>query len=71
MTSTPISISCDDCSLEGTNACDDCLVTYLLGPADGPSERQAVIVDVMEARAMRMLHEVGLVPELRFARRVG
>lgn len=25
-------ISCSDCRLEGTSACDDCVVTYLLGP---------------------------------------
>ena len=60
-----ISISCDECSLEGTSACDDCVVSFLLGPA----EDEAVIVDVMEARAMKLLHQAGLVPQLRFERR--
>ena len=45
MPTNPISISCDECVLEGTHACDDCVVSFLLGPA----EEQAVIVDVMEA----------------------
>lgn len=61
-----LSVSCDECSLEGTGACEDCLVTFLLA-----DESNAVIVDVMEARAMRMLHRVGLLPELRFERKVG
>ena len=56
-----ISISCDDCELQHTDACDDCLVSFVLGrePDD------AVVVDVDEARAMRMLTRAGLVPALR------
>jgi len=62
-----ISISCDDCALKATTACDDCVVTFLL---DSPvSDR--IVVDVAEARAVRMLQRAGLVPELRFRRRVG
>jgi len=67
MATEPISISCGECALERTDACDDCVVSILLGPA----ETSAVIVDVMEVRAMRMLQRAGLVPELRFRRRVG
>lgn len=56
-----ISISCDDCELQHTDACADCLVTFVLGrEAD-----DAVVVDVAEARAIRMLGRAGLVPELR------
>ena len=66
MSTTAISVSCDDCSLQATEACKDCLVTFLLG-----EESDAVIVDVMEARAMRMLQRAGLLPDLRFERRVG
>jgi hypothetical protein len=60
-TPTSISISCDDCELQDTSACEDCLVTFVLGrePDD------AVVVDVEEARAMRMLSRAGLVPKLR------
>jgi hypothetical protein len=56
-----ISISCDDCELQHTDACADCLVTFVLGREPG----DAVVVDVAEARAIRMLGRAGLVPELR------
>jgi hypothetical protein len=60
-THATISISCDDCELQGSSACEDCLVSFVLGrePDD------AVVVDVEEARAMRMLARAGLVPGLR------
>jgi hypothetical protein len=67
MPTESMSISCDDCVLNGTEACGDCVVTFLLGPAAG----EAIVVDVAEARAVRMLQRAGLVPELRFRRRVG
>lgn len=67
MATDSISISCDECALTDTSACDDCVVSFLLGPP----EPQAVIVDVMEARAIRLLHQAGLIPELRFTRKVG
>jgi hypothetical protein len=62
-----LTIDCDCCSLQGTSACDDCVVTFLLGrePDD------AVVIDVDEARAMRMLERAGLVPTLRFHTRTG
>jgi hypothetical protein len=71
----PLTISCDDCRLDGTSACADCVVSFLLD--DEPEcelmrpGSQAVIVDAAEARAMRLLHSAGLVPTLRFERRVG
>ena len=67
MPTESVSISCDDCVLEGTSACEDCVVTFLLRPASD----EAIVVDVAEARAVRMLQRAGLVPELRFRRRVG
>jgi hypothetical protein len=62
-----LTIDCDCCSLQGTNACDDCVVSFLLDrePDD------AVVIDVDEARAMRMLERAGLVPTLRFNSRAG
>ena len=56
-----ISISCDDCELQDSPACEDCIVSFVLGrdPDD------AVVVDVEEVRAMRMLARAGLVPDLR------
>jgi hypothetical protein len=60
-----LTIDCECCELQGTNACDDCVVTFLLGrEAD-----DAVVIDADEARAMRMLERAGLVPSLRFSTR--
>ena len=56
-----ITISCDDCRMQGTTACDDCVVTFLCGRE--PDE--ALIIDAGEERAVRMLSRVGLVPALR------
>jgi hypothetical protein len=57
-----LTIDCDCCTLRDTTACDDCVVSFLLGrePDD------AVVIDADEARAMRMLERAGLVPTLRF-----
>lgn len=59
----PIRISCDDCSMQGTDACGDCIVTFICSrePDD------AVIIDAAEQRAVRMLIRSGLVPDLRHA----
>ena len=62
-----VTISCSDCALEGTDACGDCVVTFLCGRE--PSD--AVVIDVAEARAVRLLGEAGLVPSLRHRRRTG
>jgi hypothetical protein len=62
-----LTIDCDCCTLRNTNACDDCVVSFLLErePED------AVVIDADEARAMRMLERAGLVPTLRFSSRAG
>jgi hypothetical protein len=53
-------IDCDECVAQGTAACTDCVVTYLCRePGD------AVVIDVDDVRALRMLARGGLVPELR------
>ena len=62
-----LTIDCDDCSFQGTAACDDCVVTFLCGRE--PDE--AVVIDVAEARAVRLLGQAGLVPALRHRRRTG
>lgn len=58
-------ISCDDCVAKGTSVCGDCVVTFICGrhPDD------AVIIDVAEERAVRLLAVAGLVPSLRHERR--
>lgn len=58
-------ISCDDCVMQHTDACDDCVVTFVCGR----ESHEAVVIDVAEARAVRLLGEVGLVPKLRHAPR--
>ncbi len=62
-----LTIDCECCTLRDTTACDDCVVTFLLGrePDD------AVVIDADEARAMRMLGRAGLVPTLRFSDQAG
>jgi hypothetical protein len=51
-----------------TDACDDCVVTFILSREPG----DAVVVDAEEERALRTLGEGGLVPRLRHRpRRVG
>jgi hypothetical protein len=62
-----LTIDCDCCTLRDTTACDDCVVSFLLGrePDD------AVVIDADEARAMRMLERAGLVPTLRFTHQAG
>ena len=54
-------ISCDDCVMQDTPACEDCVVTFICGRQPG----EAVVIDVAEARAVRLLGEAGLVPPLR------
>ncbi len=67
MITDTLTIDCDRCSLQGTGACDDCVVSFLLDrePDD------AVVIDADEARAMRLLEGAGLVPALLFEDRAG
>ncbi len=60
-------ISCDECQMQATGACDDCVVTFICNrePDD------AVVVDADEARAVRMLIRSGLLPSLRHRRAAG
>ena len=56
-----LTISCDDCVMRASPACDDCVVTFLCNrqPDD------AITIDLAEERAVRLLADVGLVPRLR------
>jgi hypothetical protein len=65
--SEALTISCDDCIMQGTGACQDCVVTFI---CDRDSD-DALIVDAAEARAVRMLGRAGLVPALRHVPRTG
>lgn len=67
MADTPLYISCDECVMEGTWACADCVVTFLCDREQG----DAIVIDVAEIRALRLLEEGGLAPALRHRRRTG
>ena len=58
-------IDCDECALQGTAACVDCVVTFLVDRDPGT----AVVVDAAEVRALRALARGGLAPALRHRRR--
>ena len=59
-------IDCDQCVMQHTDACADCVVTFICSREPG----DALVVDVGEYRALRLLSESGLVPELRHRRRI-
>ncbi|HRW38219.1 MAG TPA: hypothetical protein P5254_10990 [Aquihabitans sp.] len=60
-------IDCDECALQATPACEDCMVTFLVRNEVATS----VVVDLAEARAVRLLAEGGLAPPLRHVRSTG
>jgi len=56
-------IDCDDCALRDSDACADCIVTFLVERPEG-----AVVFDVEEERALRSLQRAGLAPGSRFSK---
>lgn len=56
-------IDCADCAHRNTSVCGDCVVSFIVDrePED------AVIIDADEARAVRLLEQVGLLPGNRHA----
>lgn len=52
-------IDCDECVMQHTDACADCIVTYLLDPPP-------VRFDGDEEQAIRVLQDGGLAPRSRF-----
>lgn len=55
-----ITISCDTCTMQASAHCSDCVVTFLCDRGTG-----AVVLDLAELRAVRLLADAGLVPTLR------
>lgn len=53
-------IDCDECVMQYTVTCNDCVVTFLLREQDGPVE-----LDRSEAEALSAMADAGLVPRLR------
>jgi hypothetical protein len=61
---TGMLISCDDCRMQGTDACKDCVVTHLLDPPEG-----AVVFDAAQERALREMSRAGLLPPVQWQSR--
>lgn len=59
-------IDCNECAMQNTLACRDCVVAHLLRDVLGPIE-----LDETRAEALDVLADAGLVPELRLVRRTG
>jgi hypothetical protein len=61
---SPWVIDCQTCVARLTDACNDCLVTFLCDePADTP-----VVVEASEARQLRLLQDAGMVPSVKHRR---
>jgi len=61
---TGMLISCDDCRMQGTDACSDCVVSYILDKPEG-----AVVFDAAQERAIREMSRAGLLPDVRWESR--
>jgi hypothetical protein len=60
-----LTISCDECSMQCTSACDDCVVTFVMRAADH-DEHEPLVLDLDQVRVVRLLGKAGLVPDLRY-----
>lgn len=64
--SMSLSISCSDCTMHSTPACDDCVVTFVLG-ADRDDGVDALLrLDVDQERVVQLFGRAGMVPLLKF-----
>lgn len=59
-------IDCNQCEMQYSDACQDCVVTHVLRDLAGPLE-----VDPDQAEALETLAEVGLLAPLRLIPRGG
>lgn len=59
-------IDCDTCVMQRSAVCEDCVVSFIVNREPG----EALVIDVAEARAVRLLAEAGLVPGIRHRRHV-
>lgn len=57
-------IDCNECAMQHTSACEDCVVTHLLQDLLGPIE-----IDPERSAALEVLAEAGLVPSLKLVPR--
>lgn len=71
-----VSISCGDCSMQHTAACDDCVVNFVLNATDvadaqlehssGGRANIGIDLDRDQERVVHLFAKAGLVPVLRF-----
>lgn len=69
MTESSFSISCDTCSMQCTDACDDCLVTFLVtdeGAHPSTDHHDTLDLDLDQVRVVQMFGRAGLVPDLKY-----
>jgi hypothetical protein len=60
----PLVIDCQTCVARLTDACRDCVVTFLCDAA----EDEPVVVEASAARVLRLLSDGGLVPGVKYNR---
>ena len=61
-----LTICCDDCSMQRTAACDDCVVTFLLTGDEAGDPADAMVLDLDQVRVVKLLGKAGLVPDLKY-----
>jgi hypothetical protein len=54
-------IDCDQCAMQHTEVCADCVVSFVLSREPG----EALVIDADEERAVRAMQRAGLLPDLR------
>ena len=66
---TTVIIDCDECVMQATSACEDCIVPVLLGRAPSGAVPGRVELDEDEQTALTNLADAGMVAPLRLVRR--
>lgn len=59
-------LDCSECAGRQTDACDDCIVAFLIDR----DEAGRAVLDGDEVRAVRVMSDAGLVPSVRHLRAV-
>jgi hypothetical protein len=67
-TNRVFTISCDECAMQCTTACNDCVVTYVLDGelARAPDDGDQLVLDREQARVVQLFGAAGMVPRLRY-----
>jgi hypothetical protein len=62
-----LTIDCDECVMQHTEACEDCVVTFLCDRDPG----ETLVIEAREERVVHLLQRAGMIPALRHERRTG